>query len=580
MRSSLAIALSLACSLSCGLPAQGALTGPCLSNSLGTNLGLDDDGVAEDLALGFAFPVPGGTTATEIDVCANGFVWLAPNGDDGCCDANVLDFLADDPRIAVLWTDLDPSAGGGVWFQTVAAGAGLPAHAIITWQNVPEFGESLGMTMQLQMYADGSFSISYDARADVITHTALVGVTEGLGATANGIDLISATAATPHNSGSHATVHELHAFAFDVPGNAYAFVPNGQGGYLVHNRATCTFASVVEFGAGCPKPALAYEWFSQGNSIDLSNASIEFTPAVSGGYIASPSATFFTGYSSPIYLSDDHVLPANLPFAFPYAGGAGPGSSTTSIGICSNGFAWLQPGISDARCCDGDVLTFHSDPESIAFLWQDLDPSLGGNCYFDVTATEAHITFVNVPEYGTGNLNTAQLTLRQNGSFRIAWQNVSNLDHDCVVGFSGGGIGGLLPPVDFNAGPSVSGSGGTPVHLYAGVGALPKLGATLPLWTDEIPNNPTWTLMLLGTTAYVPSQPLGTLGVTGCELHVALNSVQFFAYSGNPSGFPLTIPNSPFLIGYRLFAQSAIYAPSLNIGGFISSNALAITIGL
>ena len=133
MRISLAIALSL----TTGLTAQGALNAPCTSNALGTNLGLDDDGVAAGLALGFSFPIPGGTSITEIDVCANGFVWLADNGDDGCCDAILADFLSEDPRIAVLWTDLDPSAGGAVWFHTASAGNGLPAHAVIHGRTCP-----------------------------------------------------------------------------------------------------------------------------------------------------------------------------------------------------------------------------------------------------------------------------------------------------------------------------------------------------------------------------------------------------------------------------------------------------------
>lgn len=573
------ILLAATLSLTPCMPAQGALNAPCATPALGTDLGLDDDGVAAALPLGFSFPLPGGGTVAAIDVCANGFVWLANNGTDGCCDASLAGFLSDDPRIAVLWTDLDPSAAGSVWFASNPAGSGLPAHAIVTWLDVPEFGELVGMTMQLWLFADGSFTVLYDTRTDVVTHTALIGVTEGLGATQNGIDLLTTTAVTPHDSGSNATVHELHPYSFDVAGQAFTFVPNGIGGYTVQNRPSCTFASVVEFGAGCPKPALAYESFSLGNTIDLSNTAVEFTPAISGGYIAAPTVGFFGGHNNQILLADDSVLPANLPFAFPYAGGPAPGSSTSSIGIGSNGFIWLSSGLSNTRCCDGNAAAFHNDPASIAFLWQDLNPAAGGQCYFDVIGNVAHITFVDVPEYGTGNLNTAQITLRQNGSFRLAWQNVANANHDCLVGYSGGGIGGQLPPVDFTAGPTVSGSGGTPVRLCVGSGVLPRPGATLPLLTDEMPMAPTWTLMLLGNTAFVPSLPLGTFGVTGCELHVALNWIELFLYAGNPSLYSLAIPNSPFLIGYRVFAQSAVFAPTITIGGFSSSNALAITIG-
>ena len=574
MRILVAMFALLAC-----LPAQAALAAPCTVSLLGNNLDLQDDDVTPALPLGFAFPMPGGGTTSAIHVAANGFVWLSNNSNDGCCDANTQDFLSDAPRIAVLWTDLDPRAAGAVYFATVAAGSGLPAHAIVTWQDVPEFGELIGMTMQLLLFADGSFLISYDTRTDVVTHTALLGVTEGLGASSQSIDFSVDTDWPGYDGGSNATVFELHAYGFDLAGDAYAFVPNGMGGYLVQNRSNCTFASIHEFGAGCPKPALAYEWFAMGDSLDVDFAAIEFTPAISGGYVAAPVPGIFFGYTQPITLADDSVAQVSLPFMFPYAGGAAPGATSNAIGICSNGFIWLQGGNSNARCCEGSVQAFHNDPASIAFLWQDLDPSRGGTCYFDTTPTAAHITFVDVPEYGTSNPNTAQLTLRSNGSFRIAWQNVTNEDHECVIGYSGGGIGGLLPPVDFLAGPSVSGGGGTPIQLFAGIGALPRPGTIVPLYSSQLPSNPSWMLMLLGTTAYIPSLPLGTLGMTGCELHVSLTSVQAINYTGSPSRFDLSIPNQSALVGYSLFAQTAVFAPTLNIGGFISSNALAITIG-
>jgi len=553
--------------------AQAALQAPCFATPLGVDLGLDDDGVASQVPLGFAFPIPGGGSVTAVDVCANGFVWLADNGDDGCCDADLAEFLTDDPRIAPLWMDLDPDSGGAVWFASFPAQGGLPARAAITWQDVPELGEATGMTVQLQLFADGSFAMLYDARVDVVTHTALVGFTEGTAATANPIDASGiggglGTLANP-------TAHELLPQSCDLAGRSFACWPNGAGGYQLQERSHCTFANVRSYGAGCPKPAAIYETFTTGDPIDLSDTALEFTPAASGGYVVQQAFGFDHGYQSPIVLGDDSVLTVSLPFSFAYPGGA-----TQSLGVGSNGFAWLQGGNADARCCEGDAAAFLSGPASIAFAWFDLDPLSGGACYYDTTPSTATITFVDVPEFGTGNLVTAQLLLRADGSFRMAWQQVGNVAHLGLIGFSGGGIGGMVPSVDLDQGPHVTGGGGTPLQLATPPGALPQLGTTLQLSTLQIPANPSFSLMLLGTTPVVPGAPIGALGVSGCELHLLITSIQPIAYVGDPSSYPLTIPNNPFLVGFRLLAQSAVFAPAANAAGFISSNALELTVGL
>ena len=143
--------------------AQGSINGPCYQPSLGSNLALTDDSVAIGLPLGFAFPMPGGGTTSSISVSSNGFVWLGVRADPGCCNGDVLKLVAQMARIAPLWLDLDPGAGGAVWFNAFPASGGTPASAVVTWEDVPEFGAAAPMTFQLQLFADGSFTTFYDA---------------------------------------------------------------------------------------------------------------------------------------------------------------------------------------------------------------------------------------------------------------------------------------------------------------------------------------------------------------------------------------------------------------------------------
>ena len=556
------------------LCAQGAMSGPCFVSQLGTSLGLGDDQVAQAQALGFTFPGPAGPV-TSIDISSNGFVWLGSSTNSACCNGNVTQFLTGLPRIAMQWTDLYPPGNGDVWFNTFPATPTSPASAVITWADVPEIGTSNLQTMQLQLFDDGSFSMLFDGRVTNIGHDALIGVTEGTAATANPIDFSATGIASPHNSLTNPTIYELFQSTWDIANRLFVFIPNGQGGYLVLDRPGCVLANVTTFGVGCPKPATAYEWFQFPSVIDLSNTAIEFTPATGGGYVAVPVPGFFNGYTAGNAFGDDQVQgPFNLGFTFNYAG-----SSTTAIDISSNGFIWLQPGNTNPRCCDGDPTTFVSDPASIAALWMDLYPPGGGSIYFDTTPGEAHITWLNVPEYFNGPAQTAQITLRANGSFRIAYGTVNNTGHSPLVGFTQG-IAGVDPgSSDFSAGPVIVGSGGTPLQLDAQPASRPAIGTTFVMEVDQIAPGSVIGIMVLGLNAVQPGFDLTPLGMPGCELLATLDALLTFPLAGSPAPFPFTIANDPALAGFTLHAQAATLTPGANPLGLYTSNGLSMLVG-
>ncbi len=568
-------AAAVAAALASGLTAQGALTAPCYV-SPGTALGLGDDQVSQGNALGFTFAGPGGVSVTSIDISSNGFVWLGSDPNSACCNGTEPGFLAGLPRIAAMWTDLYPPGNGDVYFNTFPAAGSQPASAAVTWLDVPEIGQSTLQTVQLQLFADGSFLITFDGRVANVFHDALVGFTAGNGAAANAIDFAAITPSTPLDTSSNPSAYEIHSSSFDLTGNGYAFLPNGTGGYLIFQQPGCTFANASSYGIGCPKPSTSYELFPTGNTFDLSNTAIDFFPNGSGGYIAIPSTGFFTPAPTALTFSDDEVQgPFALPFNFPF-----PGGSTNAIDISSNGFVWLSTGNFDPRCCNGDPARFLADPASIAVLWQDLFPPGGGQVHFDVVGTtEAHVTWANVPEFGTpGSSNTAQLTLRSDGSWRLSYGTCDNVNHDLLVGITQGTSTVDPGTTDYSTGVFQVGNGGTPLRLTAAT--LPALGTTLQLDVDEVTAGSLIGVLILGFGQVNPGVDLTFLGMPDCSLYATLDTQVPFPLAGPLTSLPIGIPATPTLAGFQFFSQAATFTPAANTFGFLSSNGVALTLGL
>ena len=576
MRNLLTAALSFA-ALSATVLAQGAVVAPCFETSFGVNLNLADDSVAQGQVLGFVFPGPGGLSTPTIDISSNGFVWLGSNPDSGCCDGNEAKFLTRGPRIAPLWVDLDPGASGAVWFNTFPASGPVPARAVVTWDAVPEFQGNSSMTFQLQLFADGSVLMFFDPTAGIFAHTGLTGITEGVAATSNQIDILG-TASSPHDSGTNPTVFETHFFFFDLAASAWTFSPNGQGGYAVTSQAACAFASVTSVGVGCPKPATTYELFDPANPFDLANTALEFIPTGGGGYVVTPIAGFFSGFTGvQTFFDDQSQGPFNLPFTFQY-----PGGSTSAIDISSNGFIWLQAGNFNSRCCNGDEFSFTTDAASIAGMWMDLYPpgATSGGIYFDtVGTTEAHITWSNVPEFSSGGSNTFQITLRSDNSFRLSWGSTTNVSHDALVGFSSGA--GTTPPgsIDFSSGTFTTSAGGTPLLLSPQPGSRPQLGATFGMNVDQITPGSALGIMLFGLSSFPTGIDLAFLGMPDCSLYVSLDAQLAFPLTGTPTPYAFGVPSTSTLIGTVLHAQATTLTPGATPFGLLTSNGLSLTIG-
>lgn len=118
---------------------------------LGTNLGLTDDGNSNQ-SLPFTFNYYG-IGWNDVYVNANGLVsfGVIPSG-----YYDKEDFFNEAPKIAVYFMDLNPGAGGGVYFRSDAT------KVTITWNGVFEFGTTNANTIQLVLYQDGSLDLTFN----------------------------------------------------------------------------------------------------------------------------------------------------------------------------------------------------------------------------------------------------------------------------------------------------------------------------------------------------------------------------------------------------------------------------------
>lgn len=156
-----------------------------INPNLGTDLALGDDASTAALALGFTFPFFG-TSYTSVFVNSNGYATFTTASDfirfnvTSATDlSTVLDRIAEGlPRIAALWNDLNPSTGGGVFFNALAD------RVLITWNAVPRFGApETSNTFQITLFPSGVIQLTYGtigpASTDPIFGGFLVGISPG-----------------------------------------------------------------------------------------------------------------------------------------------------------------------------------------------------------------------------------------------------------------------------------------------------------------------------------------------------------------------------------------------------------------
>ncbi|MCP4631722.1 MAG: T9SS type A sorting domain-containing protein [candidate division Zixibacteria bacterium] len=119
-----------------------------------------------------------------------------------------------------------------------------------------------------------------------------------------------------------------------------------------------------------------------------------------------------TGIGTPVNMSDDdNEGPFSLPFTFNFYG-----NDYNSFRICSNG--WMSF-TSTATTYSNTSLPSSSAPENlIAPMFDDLNPSQGGQVYYYTDSDSAIVSWVEVPHYNNAGSYTFQIILYSGGMIK------------------------------------------------------------------------------------------------------------------------------------------------------------------
>lgn len=165
------------------------------------------DDTALEVPLPFTFNLCG-DDYDSVWIGSNGFVTFGvPNTD---FSESVAELLSGPPRIAVLWDDLNPAAGGSISAEQVGS------DFVITWDGVPEFATSNSNTFSLTLRPDNTFNMDYPGFAS-LDHVVGRGRGNGLSADPGEVDLSAAS--EPITGATGDAVYELFAGDADLSGN-------------------------------------------------------------------------------------------------------------------------------------------------------------------------------------------------------------------------------------------------------------------------------------------------------------------------------------------------------------------------
>lgn len=317
-------------------------------------------------------------------VGSNGYLTFT-EGDDGHSESLIEHF--DTKRVSALFEDLNPSNGGAVSWKE------LEDRAVVTWENVPEYGNNNSNTFQIEMFFDGRIRLSWLVVEAV---NGIVGLSEGLGLPGD---------------------FEETDISENYPLEAVE---------LLH----CT------------------EHFSSETDIfDLSNRTIVFEPTVDG--------TSYNAYQKKItQLPTDPAWGTVMElddddYGFVQISGQETvsiyGSDFGSFYVGSNGFITFTGGDNDYS----ESLEDHFRMSRISALFEDLNPSAEGRISWNQFADRVVVTWEDVPAYSGSGSNTFQVAMFFDGKIQLSWLGI--VVENCVVGLSDGlGVPAKFEEVDFS----------------------------------------------------------------------------------------------------------------------------------
>ncbi|MBL8751334.1 MAG: hypothetical protein JNK78_19410 [Planctomycetes bacterium] len=367
-----------------------------------------------------------------------------------------------------------------------------------------------------------------------------------------------------------------------TPGTWYVRV----GGY---NGATGTFsldvsgpggvvAATAPFGTGCYHLSKAfYESFTAAG-FDLANSGMRMIrngnryDVTSGGTFVAP-----TGAAVQLALTDDGEATVNLSGAFPF-----PGGTTTSLVVCANGFVSAAAG--NGNDWSPTAAEWLASTQPRWGCWHDFNPDAAGSgkVKFEQIGSIAYLTWDNVYSYNTTAANRWQMQFDvATGNVTTVWSTMVASGSAWVVGFAATAPNDDLGSVNLSAalaGGLHTGADNTPPLTLTT--SLPQLGQSMTLTTTNFTPASALGIQIISVTRYDPGIELSIANMPGCFLYSGTELLHVVIANAGTGVDVWTIPNDPTWMGLAVTTQTLAFAPGANTNGLITSNGVALTVGL
>lgn len=342
-------------------------------SATGTKLNLSDDS-GSGVTIPFSFPFYG-TSYTNIGVGANGGLFFDGSSMDFTNSAIPATTTNGVTRhIAVYWDDLDPSQGGGVYYQV--RGTTPSRKLVVQWNQVPRFDNAGDpVTVQAVLF-EGSGNVLMQYLDPSLAGG--VGATVGVqGSTAQGVQYLLNSA-------------ELSG------GLAVCFTPTG-GSF-----ASCDLAG------------------PDGDGYKLTDSNQPGSPQFYWQEISE------TG--TRLSLGDDAAANINVGFSFPLYG-----TSYTTVGVSANGALFFDGGSMDYNNTAIPAGNDTGVQRHISVYWDDLDPSIGGGVYYRVEGSSPSrrliVQWNKVPRFNgsvTDTVTAQAILFETSGNVLVQYLNPSS----------------------------------------------------------------------------------------------------------------------------------------------------------
>ena len=265
---------------------------------------LSDDGTATATLTGGQTVKLFGVSYSTMYINANGNISFSSS--DGDTSESLEDHF-EQPRISVLFDDLNPASGGTMSWQQLAD------RVAVTWLDVPEYNETNTNTCQVEMFFDGKIVLSY---LSVAAEDGVVGLSRG-----NGVPV------------------DYYASDLSAMGNCGPKPPKAQSGSTSTAVATPVAITLDATDDGLPDPPAALEYIittlpahdliDAGNDHLIAPGELPYTLTTNGAEVIYVPAAGYAGGDSFRFVANDGDVPPD-----------GGDSNEAVISITVGGPAW------------------------------------------------------------------------------------------------------------------------------------------------------------------------------------------------------------------------------------------------